>query len=97
MIEYTVRRSQRARRVRVAVDPERGVEVVLPQRAPKRAAAEAVKELRPWIERRLEEAEAARAVVAARKGSVPFLALARRTPAPPGGRALSPASACLIP
>ena len=73
MIEYTVRRSQRARRVRVAVDPERGVEVVLPQRAPKRAAAEAIQELRPWIERRLEEAERARAAVAARKGSVPFL------------------------
>ena len=73
MIEYTVRRSQRARRVRVAVDAERGVEVVLPQRAPKRAAAEAVRELRPWIERRLEEAEAARAVVAARRGTVPYL------------------------
>jgi predicted metal-dependent hydrolase len=74
VIEYTVRRSDRARRVRVAVDPEKGVEVVLPQRAPKRAAAEAVRELRPWIERRLEEAERAREHVAARKGSVPFLA-----------------------
>ncbi|HEX8086323.1 MAG TPA: SprT family zinc-dependent metalloprotease [Solirubrobacteraceae bacterium] len=73
MIEYTVRRSQRARRVRVAVDPEKGVEVVLPERAPKRAAAEAILELRPWIERRLEEAEAARAVVAARRGTVPYL------------------------
>jgi predicted metal-dependent hydrolase len=73
VIEYTVRRSERARRVRVAVDPERGVEVVLPQRAPKRAAAEAVRELRPWIERRLEEAEAARAVIAARRGTVPYL------------------------
>ena len=73
MIEYTVRRSQRARRVRVAVDPERGVEVVLPERAPKRAAAEAVRELRPWIERRLTEAEAARQAVAARNGTVPFL------------------------
>ena len=73
MIEYTVRRSQRARRVRVAVDPERGVEVVLPQRAPQRAAAEAIRELRPWIERRLEEAEAARAIVAARRGTVPYV------------------------
>jgi hypothetical protein len=73
VIEYTVRRSQRARRVRVAVDPEKGVEVVLPERAPKRAAAEAILELRPWIERRLEEAEAARAVVAARRGTVPYL------------------------
>ena len=73
MIEYTVRRSQRARRVRVAVDPERGVEVVLPQRAPQRAAAEAVRELRPWIERRLEEAERARQTVEARRGTVPYL------------------------
>jgi hypothetical protein len=73
MIEYTVRRSQRARRVRVAVDPERGVEVVLPQRAPQRAAAEAVRELRPWIERRLAEAEQARATVRARAGTVPYL------------------------
>lgn len=84
MIEYSVRRSQRARRVRVAVDPERGVEVVLPQRAPKRAAAEAVRELRPWIERRLAEAEAARAVVAERQGSVPFLAETLRLHPQPG-------------
>src|SRR5688500_10154823 len=84
MIEYTVRRSQRARRVRVAVDPERGVEVVLPQRAPDRAAAEAVKELRPWIERRLEEAEAARAVVAARRGTVPYLGRALTLHPQPG-------------
>jgi hypothetical protein len=73
VIEYTVRRSDRARRVRVAVDPEKGVEVVLPQRAPKRAAAEAVRELRPWIERRLAEAEAAREAVAARGHTVPYL------------------------
>ncbi|HEV2813343.1 MAG TPA: SprT family zinc-dependent metalloprotease [Solirubrobacteraceae bacterium] len=73
MIEYTVRRSQRARRVRVAVDPERGVEVVLPERAPQRAAAEAVRELRPWIERRLAEAERARQAVQARGATVPYL------------------------
>src|SRR3712207_1973083 len=72
-IDYTVRRSDRARRVRVAVDPERGVEVVLPRRAPKRAADEAIAELRPWIERRLREAENARAAVAAREGTVPYL------------------------
>jgi len=73
VIEYTVRRSTRARRVRVAVDPERGVEVVLPERAPKRAAAEAIRELRPWIERRLEEAERAREAVGARGNTVPYL------------------------
>ncbi len=71
--EYTIRRSDRARRVRVAVDPEKGVEVVLPRRAPERAARAAVVELRPWIERRLREVEAARAAVAARGGHVPYL------------------------
>ena len=55
-IPYTVRRSTRARRVRVNVHAHTGVEVVLPQRAPERAAAAAVSELRPWIERRLQEA-----------------------------------------
>jgi predicted metal-dependent hydrolase len=72
-IEYTVRRSDRARRVRVAVDPEKGVEVVLPRRAPMRAAQAAVVELRPWIERRLREVEATKAHVAARAGTVPYL------------------------
>src|ERR1700678_4343598 len=57
-IPYTVRRSSRARRVRVNVHAHTGVEVVLPTRAPERAAAAAVRELRPWIERRLAEAQA---------------------------------------
>ncbi|MEJ7894560.1 MAG: SprT family zinc-dependent metalloprotease [Solirubrobacteraceae bacterium] len=52
-MEYTIRRSTRARRVQVTVHPDRRVEVVLPQRAPRRAAEAAVVELRPWIERRL--------------------------------------------
>jgi predicted metal-dependent hydrolase len=73
LIQYTVRRSTRARRVRVSVDAERGVEVVLPQRAPERAADAAVRELRPWIERRLGELEDVRAIVAARDGTVPYL------------------------
>jgi predicted metal-dependent hydrolase len=65
-IDYTVRRSERARRVRVTVDAARGVEVVLPRRAAEREAAAAVRELGPWIGRRLAELEAARATVAAR-------------------------------
>jgi hypothetical protein len=72
-IPYTVRRSARARRVRVNVHAHDGVEVVLPARAPDRAAAAAVRELRPWIERRLREASAVRARVAARAGTVPYL------------------------
>jgi predicted metal-dependent hydrolase len=72
-IAYTVRRSGRARRVRVTVDPARGVEVVLPRRVPERDAAVAVAELRPWIERRVRELDRARSTVAARGDTVPFL------------------------
>jgi predicted metal-dependent hydrolase len=72
-IEYTIRRSARARRVRVCVDPHAGVEVVLPERAREREAAAAVAELRPWIERRLGEAAALRERLAQRAGTVPYL------------------------
>jgi predicted metal-dependent hydrolase len=72
-ISYTVRRSARARRVRVNVHADAGVEVVLPERAPERAAAAAVSELRPWIERRLEEAREVLARIAERSGTVPYL------------------------
>jgi predicted metal-dependent hydrolase len=72
-INYSVRRSERARRVRVTVDAARGVEVVLPRRAPEREAAAAIRELRPWIERRVRELERVRASVAARGDSVPYL------------------------
>jgi predicted metal-dependent hydrolase len=57
----------------VSVDHLRGVEVVLPQRAATREAAAAIAELRPWIERRLGELERARAAVAGRAGTVPYL------------------------
>ncbi len=59
--------------MRVSVDAERGVEVVLPRTAGERAAAAAVRELRPWIERRLAELDRARAAVSARAGTVPYL------------------------
>lgn len=77
-IPYTIRRSARARHVRVNVAPlgdlrSVGVEVVLPARAPEHAAAAAVSELRPWIERRLGEAEQVLARIAARAGTVPYL------------------------
>jgi predicted metal-dependent hydrolase len=77
-IAYTVRRSRRARRVRVNVHPRAelravDVEVVLPERAPERAAAAAVSELRPWIERRLSEAQEVIAALSARAGTVPYL------------------------
>ncbi|HUA73656.1 MAG TPA: SprT family zinc-dependent metalloprotease [Solirubrobacteraceae bacterium] len=72
-IAYTVRRSARARRVRVNVHAHAGVEVVLPARTPERAAAAAISELRPWIERRLDEVREALALVAARAGTLPYL------------------------
>jgi predicted metal-dependent hydrolase len=72
-IPYTIRRSTRARRVRVNVHAHTGVEVVLPTRAPERAAAAAVNELRPWIERRLDDAQEVLARIAERAGTVPYL------------------------
>jgi len=71
--DYRVRRSDRARRVRVRVDPAHGVEVVLPRRAAEREAAAAIRELGPWIERRMAELARTRAAVAARGASVPYL------------------------
>ena len=59
--------------MRVTVDATRGVEVVLPRRAPEREASAAIRELRPWIERRVAELEGARAAVAARGDTVPYL------------------------
>jgi hypothetical protein len=83
-IDYSVRRSERARRVRVTVDAARGVEVVLPRRAPAREAAAAVVELRPWIERRMRELERAREAVAARGETVPYLGEMLRLVSQPG-------------
>jgi predicted metal-dependent hydrolase len=72
-ISYRVLRPPRARRIRVRVDPDRGVEVVLPPRAPERAAAAAVAELAEWIEQRVGEFARARARLAGEHGSVPYL------------------------
>ena len=72
-IAYDIRRSDRARRVRITVGGTGEVVVTLPRRAREREAAAAVVELRPWIERRLREAAATRAQVEARDGAVPYL------------------------
>jgi predicted metal-dependent hydrolase len=82
--DYRVRRSDRARRVRVRVDPAHGVEVVLPRRAPEREAAAAIRELRPWIERRIAELRRTRELVAARGASVPYLGETLALVAEPG-------------
>jgi predicted metal-dependent hydrolase len=83
-IVYSVRRSERARRVRVTVDAERGIEVVLPARAREREAAAAIAELRPWIERRMGELQRAWAAVAARGATVPYLGQSLQLVAQPG-------------
>ena len=56
-IAYSIRRSDRARRVRVTVDVTAASRSCCPRRAPEREAAAAIRELRPWIERRLHELE----------------------------------------
>lgn len=83
-ISYTVRRSPRARRVRVTVDPTSGVQVVLPRLAHEREAAAAVRELRPWIERRVKEVAELRETLAARGPYVPYLGTLLHLRAQPG-------------
>lgn len=72
-VPYRIRRSDRARRVRVSVDHDGMVEVVLPRRSPERHADEAVKQLAPWIERRKRAVAAAAAELARPPGTVPYL------------------------
>src|SRR5829696_2545500 len=82
--DYRIRRSPRARRVRVSVDGTGEVEVVLPRRAPERAAAQAVRELAPWIERRRGTLARAAAEVARPAGTVPYLGRDLRLVPQPG-------------
>jgi hypothetical protein len=84
-ITYRVRRVARARRVKVRVDPQHGVEVLLPPRAPLRAAGAAVAELAPWIERELARLAALRERHAP-AGTLPYLDERLRIVAQPGRR-----------
>jgi predicted metal-dependent hydrolase len=83
-IPYTIRRSSRARRVRVNVRADAAVEVVLPLRAPERSAAAAVGELRPWIERRLADVQGVLAQIAERGATLPYLDATLHLQAQPG-------------
>lgn len=78
MTEYTIRRSDRARRLRIVVAPS-GVEVVLPRRMALRHAEEFVAEKRPWIERTLRHYRAAEASLPPVRledgGEVPYLGM----------------------
>jgi predicted metal-dependent hydrolase len=83
-VPYRIRRSDRARRVRVSVDALEGVEVVLPRRATARDARDAMRELGPWVQRRLAQIERARAELGRREGFVPFLDGELRVVSEPG-------------
>ncbi len=70
--------------------------MVLPRRAPEREAAAAVRELRPWIERRIRELERAQATVAERGDAVPYLGELLATRREPGRRRVHRRGAVLL-
>ena len=72
-MEYAIRRSDRARRIRVSVEGDGAVVVTLPRRTAARHADVAVLELGSWIARRQAVVAAERAAVAARGETVPYL------------------------
>ncbi len=83
-IPFSIRRSARARRVRVTVDGAGEVIVTLPKKAAEKRAAEAVRELRPWIERRRQALMRAAEEVAREPGTLPYLGTDLRVVAEPG-------------
>jgi predicted metal-dependent hydrolase len=85
--DYSIRRSDRAKRVRVRVDPRDGaVEVVLPKRAAAREAERAVEELRGWIVKQRARVARTRERLSAREpGTVPYLGATLKL-APQAGR-----------
>ena len=88
-VPYTIRRSDRARHLRVVVEPGR-VEVVLPRRAALRHVEPFVAEKRPWIERTLRRMRQAELQLPPARleqgGAVPYLGreLALRVRIEPG-------------
>src|SRR3954467_3356877 len=75
MIDYPIRRADRARRARINVSAD-GVEVVVPRRMALRQVVPFLEEKRPWSvrhQRRSREGEEAAAVRLADGGSVPYL------------------------
>jgi predicted metal-dependent hydrolase len=72
-VPYRIRRSDRARRIRVSVDGNGEVEVVLPRRSPERHAEQAVQELSGWIERRRRAVARAALEVGREAGTVRYL------------------------
>jgi predicted metal-dependent hydrolase len=66
MIEYTLRRSDRARHTRLTIRPDGEVVVTLPSRAPERWASDLVRARADWIDRHQARLTAARDRLAAR-------------------------------
>src|SRR5690349_18039478 len=83
-VPYLIRRSDRARRIRVSVDGDGQVIVVLPRRSPERHAEEAVKQLGPWIERRRRAVTQAAREVGREPGTLPYLGETLTLVAEPG-------------
>ena len=71
-ISYRVRRVQRGRRLKVRVDPEHGVEVLVPAGVPLRLAGSAVAELEPWLRDQLDRRSRLRAELRP-DGTLPYL------------------------
>src|SRR3954465_14875149 len=72
-VPYRIRRSDRARRIRVSVANDGQVEVVLPRRSPERHAEEAVRRLRPGSGRRRRAGAPAVSDMKRPPGTVPYL------------------------
>jgi predicted metal-dependent hydrolase len=70
-LDYTLRRSRRARRLRVTIDPTRGVVVTLPFRGPIRAAEAFLRDRESWLRRHLLVQEQRREQAAALGAFVP--------------------------
>jgi predicted metal-dependent hydrolase len=68
----------------VSVEGDGAVRVTLPPRAPARAAAEAVRELTPWIERRRRALQRAASELERPEGTVPYLGRELRLLPQPG-------------
>ncbi len=83
---YTVRRSPRARHVRLRMERDGQLVVVLPEGAAEGAAARAVRELGPWVARRREALAAAARELTVEPGTVPFLDERLAVVAEPGRR-----------
>ncbi len=71
--QFTVRRSSRARRVRVRIEPDGSLLVTLPQAAKASEADDAIAQLGDWIADRRANLQLARSAVDRPEGTLPYL------------------------